>query len=54
MGKMPDTHGKTVRGSNDVFVQGSLEFGQLVVGQGMERALQNNDGFAKAGVQVVV
>jgi hypothetical protein len=54
MGKMPDAHRKAVRGSNHGLVQGSPEIRQLVVGQGMEKTLQDDDGFPKAGVQVIV
>jgi hypothetical protein len=54
MGKMPDPRGDSVWGSNHGWFQASLEFCQLVFGQDVERALQDDNGFAETGIQVIV
>jgi hypothetical protein len=54
MGKMPDPRGDSVWGSNHGCFQASLEFCKLVFGQDGEKTLQDDNGFAETGIQVIV
>ena len=54
MGKMPFGGKDSGDRRNGPFLQSQREVGDATLGEGMEKALQKDDGFPKAGTQVVM
>ena len=54
MGKMPPRGKQRRRGRDGNRVERSVEFRQLALRQGQEKAFEQDDRFAKAGIQVVM
>jgi hypothetical protein len=54
MGKMPGMRRDARRDCDEVFTERELELRQLAFRQGMEKAFQDDDTLAQAGIQIIV
>ena len=54
MGKMPLGGQQRGRGRDGRALEGGIELQQLLIREGQEEALEKDDGFAEAGIEVVM